>query len=180
MCFLINCYFWGCLDSSCLTLLWHPGLACQATLSVRFPCPEYRSVLPFPCPRDVLDWANVSSIAGRFLITEPWEKPKSTCIFQWNPASLSSLQFSSTAQSYLTLWDPMDCSTNTRSLPKLMSIELVMPSNRLSLSSPSPPAFNLSQHQSPFKYVRSHQLAKVLEFQLQHQCFQWIFRTDFL
>ena len=39
------------------------------------------------------------------------------------------------------------------------------------LSSPSPPAFNLSQH---------HQVAKVLELQLQHQSFQWIFRTDFL
>ena len=49
------------------------------------------------------------------------------------------------------------------------------------LSSPSPPAFNLSQHQSLFKWVSSsHQVAKVLEFQLQHQSFQWIFRTDFL
>ena len=49
------------------------------------------------------------------------------------------------------------------------------------LSSPSPPAFNLSQHQGLFKWVSSsHQVAKVLELQLQHQCFQWIFRTDFL
>ena len=48
-------------------------------------------------------------------------------------------------------------------------------------SSPSPPAFNLSQHQGLFKWVSSsHQVAKVLEFQLQHQSFQWIFRTDFL
>ena len=46
------------------------------------------------------------------------------------------------------------------------------------LSSPSPPAFNLSQHQGLFKWVSSsHQVAKVLEFQLQHQSFQWIFRT---
>ena len=49
------------------------------------------------------------------------------------------------------------------------------------LSSPSPPTFNLSQHQGLFKWVSSsHQVAKVLEFQLQHQSFQWIFRTDFL
>ena len=48
------------------------------------------------------------------------------------------------------------------------------------LSSPSP-ALNCSQHQGLFKWVSSlHQVAKVLEFQLQHQCFQWIFRTDLL
>ena len=46
---------------------------------------------------------------------------------------------------------------------------------------PSPPTFNLSQHQGLFKWVSSsHQVAKVLKFQLQHQSFQWIFRTDFL
>ena len=49
------------------------------------------------------------------------------------------------------------------------------------LSPPSPPAFNLSQHQGLFKWFSSlHQVAKVLEFQFQHQSFQWIFRTDFL
>ena len=48
-------------------------------------------------------------------------------------------------------------------------------------SSPSPPALNLSQHQGVFQWVRSsHQVAKVLELQLQHQSFQWIFRVDFL
>ena len=37
-----------------------------------------------------------------------------------------------------------------------------------------------SQHQGLFQWVSSsHQVAKVLEFQLQHQSFQWIFRTDF-
>ena len=41
------------------------------------------------------------------------------------------------------------------------------------LSSPSPPAFNLSQHQGLFQWVSSsHEVAKVLEFQLQHQSFQ--------
>ena len=49
------------------------------------------------------------------------------------------------------------------------------------LSSPSPPAFNLPQHQDHFKWVSSlHQVAKVLELLLQHQSFQWIFKTDLL
>ena len=46
---------------------------------------------------------------------------------------------------------------------------------------PSPPAFNLSQHQDLFKWVSSlHQVAKALECQFQHLSFQWIFRTHFL
>ena len=49
------------------------------------------------------------------------------------------------------------------------------------LLSPSPPTFNLSQHQGLFKWVSSsHQVAKVLELQLQHQSFQWTLRTDLL
>ena len=49
------------------------------------------------------------------------------------------------------------------------------------LLSPSPPALSLSQHQVLFQWVNSlHQAAKVLELQLQHQSFQWIFRVDFL
>ena len=61
--------------------------------------------------------------------------------------------------------------TNSWRLLKIMSIELVMPSNHL-CHPLSPPAFNLSQHQALFKGVSSsHQVAKVLEFQLQHQSF---------
>ena len=68
--------------------------------------------------------------------------------------------------------------TNTQSLLKLMPIELVMPSNHLILSPPSPPTFNLSQHQGLFQWVSSlYQVAKVLA--LQFQSFQWIFRVDF-
>ena len=49
------------------------------------------------------------------------------------------------------------------------------------ISSSSPPTFNLSQHQGLFQWVSSlYQVAQVLEFQLQHQSLQWIFRTDFL
>ena len=50
------------------------------------------------------------------------------------------------------------------------------------LPSPSPPAFNLSQHQGLFQWVfsSSHQVAKILECLLQYQSFQWIFRIDLL
>ena len=61
--------------------------------------------------------------------------------------------------------------TNSWSLLKLMSIKSVMPSNHLILCCPLLfPAFNLSQQQGLFKWVSSsHQVAKVFEFQLQHQ-----------
>ena len=54
-------------------------------------------------------------------------------------------------------------------------------SSSVVLFAPTPATFNLSQRQGLFKWVSSsHQVAQVLEFQLQHQFFQWIFRTDFL
>ena len=66
--------------------------------------------------------------------------------------------------------------TNSRSLLKLMAIELVMPSNHLILCRSL-----LLLYQGLFQWVgSSYQGAKVLEFQLQHQSFQWIFMTDFL
>ena len=71
---------------------------------------------------------------------------------------------------------------NSQSLLKLMFIESVMPSNHLILCCPHPPpALSLSQLQGLFQCVSSlHQVAKVLEFHLQHQSFQLTFRTDFL
>ena len=71
--------------------------------------------------------------------------------------------------------------TISQSLFKLMSVELVMLSTSSSSATSFSFAFNLSQHQGLFQWVSSfHQVAKVLELQLQHQSFQWIFRTDFL
>ena len=98
------------------------------------------------------------------------------CVAQNSPFIVSSVDWSCP-----TLCDPMDCSTpglpvhhQFLKLIKLMSIELVMPSNPSHLlSSHSPPVFNLFRHQDLFKGVSSlHQVAKVLEFQLQHQSFQ--------
>ena len=66
------------------------------------------------------------------------------------------------------------------SLLRLMSIELVMPSNHLILCGSSPFAFNLSRYQGLFQLVGfSHQVAKVLELKRQHQSSLWIFRVDF-
>ena len=99
-----------------------------------------------------------------------------------------SVQFSSVAQLCPTLCDPMNCSMP--GLPvhhQLQEItqphvhwasEVIQPSHPL--SSPSP-AFNLSQHQGLFKWVHSlHQVAKVLEFQLQHYSLQRYPRADLL
>ena len=99
------------------------------------------------------------------------------------------VHFSSVTQSWLTLCDLIDYSTPGfpvhHQLPELTQILVHRVSNAIQpshpLSSPSPPTFNLLQHQRLFKWVSSlHQVAKVLEFHLQHQSFQWILRTDFL
>ena len=71
--------------------------------------------------------------------------------------------------------------TVSRSLLKFMSIESVMLSNHLILCHPLLLLPSIFPSISLFKWVSSsHQRAKVLEFQLQHQSFQWIFRVDFL
>ena len=101
---------------------------------------------------------------------------------------ISSVQFSSAAQSCLPLCDSMNCSTPGlpvhHQLPESIQTHVhwvgdaIQPSHLLS---PSPPALNLSQHQGLFQWVNSsHQVAKDLEFQLQHQSFQWTPRTDLL
>ena len=96
----------------------------------------------------------------------------------------SSVQSLSSVRLFVTPWTAARQTslsiTNSWSLLKLMSVDLVMPSKSHPLSSPSA-AFYLSQHQGLFKWVSSlHQVAKVLEFQLQHQSFQWRPRTDLL
>ena len=69
--------------------------------------------------------------------------------------------------------------TNSRSTHVHRVGDAIQPSHPL--SSPSPPAPNPSQHQGLFQWVNSsHEVAKVLEFQLQHQSFQWTPRTDLL
>ena len=104
-----------------------------------------------------------------------------TCCVSFSSAP-SALQFSSVAQLCPTLCDPMYHSTPGlpvhHQLPESTQTHVhqvddaIQPSHPL--PSPSPPALNLSQHQDLFKGVSSsNQVAKLLEFQLQHQSFQW-------
>ena len=101
----------------------------------------------------------------------------------------ASGQVRSVAQSCLTLCDPVNCSMP--GLPvhhQLLEFtqthahrvgDAIQPS--YPLSSPSSPAPNPSQHQGLFQWVNSpREVAKVLEFQLQHQSLQWTPRTDLL
>ena len=127
----------------------------------------------------------------------PWSCPPELCSvptsapnMRPSPIFLNLLMLFNSVQSLSCVWlfgtrwnaagqDSLSV-TNSWSMLKLMSIALVMPSNHLILSSPSP-AFSLSQHQGLFQWVSSpYQVAKILELQLQQQSFQWIFRTDFL
>ena len=96
------------------------------------------------------------------------------------------VQFSSVAQSCPTLCDPIDCSTPGlpvhHQLPQFTEAHVHGVSDAIQPSHPLPspsPAVNLFQHQGLFKLVSSsHQVAEVLEFQLQHQSFWWTPRTD--
>ena len=90
-------------------------------------------------------------------------------------------QFSSLTQSCQTLCDPVNRSTPGlpvhHQLPEFTQTHVHRFSDAIQplhpLSSPSPPAPNPSQRQGLFQRVNSsHEVAKVLEFQLQHQSFQ--------
>ena len=126
------------------------------------------------------DWTQDSCIGRQIL--NYWTTGKSY-------RSFCSVRFSLVAQLCPTLFDPMDCSMPGFPVhyqllePTQTHVhcvgDAIQPSHPL--SSPSPPPFNLSQHQGLFQRVSSsHQVATVLEFQLQHQSSQWIFGTDFL
>ena len=140
---------------------------------------EYALILLFKIGHD--GWSPVKSSRQGFL--------KLTFVWTWTGLIVirwQYLYFSSVAQLCLTL-QPNDLKHTRPPCPSPTpavhpnpcqhwagdAIQLSHP-----LSSPSP-ALNLSQHQGLFKWVSSsHQVAKVLEFQLQHQSFGWIRRTD--
>ena len=102
---------------------------------------------------------------------------------------LNEHQFSLVAQSCPTLCDPMNRSTPGlpvhHQLPEFTQTHVHQVSDAIQpshpLSSPSPPAVNPSQHQTLFQWVNSsYEVAKVLEFQLQHHSFQRTGRTNLL
>ena len=94
---------------------------------------------------------------------------------------VKGIQFSSVAQSCLTLCDPMNCSPAGflvhHQLPELTQTHVHWVGDAIQPSHPLPSPSRLYWHQGLFKWVSSlHLIVKVLEFQLQHQSFQWIFR----
>ena len=111
-----------------------------------------------------------------------WKCIRSLSLITMSPSIIqfSSVQSFSRVQLFATPWTAARQAsvsiTNSWNLLKLTSIVSVMPSNHLILCHL---LLNLPQHQGLFKWVSSLNLvAKVLELQLQHQSFQWIFRTD--
>ena len=109
-----------------------------------------------------------------------------------NNNEYNCLQFSSVQLSHSVMSDSLRPHESQQARPLCLSptpeftqthahrvSDAIQPSHLL--SSPSPPAPNPSQHQGLFQWVNSsHEVAKVLEFQLQHQSFQWTPRTDCL
>ena len=93
---------------------------------------------------------------------------------------------SSVTQSCLTLWDPMDCSTPGlpvhHQLPELTQTHVlqvrdaIQPSH--SLSSPSPPAFNLSWHQGLFQWVSSSHQVALLTLKKRDKKIPWPFSVS--
>ena len=166
-----------------------------------FPRQEYWSGLPFPSPGDLLDPGIQPRPPALQMDSLPLATQEATIFlgstYKQHHMSfvflcltyISSVQFRSIAQSCPTLCNPMDCSTQRFPVHhQLLDLakahvhrvsDAIQPSHPP--SSPSPLAFSLSQHQVFFQWLSSsHQVAKVLELQLQHQSFQWIFRIDFL
>ena len=139
---------------------------------------------------DFLLW--LESLSERILLTPGMKlgsSEKHLCFPLPKNLQFSALQFSSVVQSCPTLCDPMNRSTpglpvhhqlpeSTQTHDHRVS-DAIQPSHPL--SSPSPPALSLSQHQGLFSWISSlHEVAKVLECQFQHQSFQWTPRTDLL
>ena len=191
----------GLQHSRCPCPLLSPGV-CSSSSPVSRWCylTISSSAVPFSCPQSFPASGSfpVSQLFvsdGQSIGASPSATVLSVNILGWYPlglaglSSLHSVQFSSISQLYLTLSDPKDCSSPGfpvhQQLPEFTQTHIhwvgdaIQPSHPL--LSPSPPAFNLSQHQGLFKWVSSsHQVAKVLEFEFQHQSFQWTPRTNLL
>ena len=139
-------------------------------------------------PMNIQDWSPLGWTGGISKQSKGLSRVFSNTTFQKHQfwIQFSSLQSLSHVWLYATPWiaayQASLSITNSRSLLKLMSIESVMPSSHfilcrpLLLLPPIPPSLRIF-----FQWVSSsHQVAKILEFQLQHQSFQWTPRIDLL
>ena len=165
-CLTVSWSYWGCWTSrNSFTLLWQVILGSYSASQTLF---------PFSSPSWFFNFQLIM---------------KET-VFPRQKLWLSLLQFSSDhSLSCVQLCDPMNRSTPGlpvhHQLPEFTQTHVHRVSDAIQpshpLSSLSPPALNLSQHQGLFKWVSSsHQVVKGLEFQLQNQSFQWTPRTDLL
>ena len=153
-------------------------VAYQAPPIIGFSRQKYWSGLPFPSPEDFPKPAmNLGLLHWR------------QTLYHLRHQSYSSVQFSRSVVSDSLWFCPMNLSMPGfpvhHQLPEFTQTHVHQVGDAIQpfypLSSPFPPVFNLSQHPGLFKWVSSsHQVAKVLAFQLQHQSSQWIFRTDVL
>ena len=154
-------------------VLWR-NLVCRSqdvrNEGARVCLPRWAWTLP-PCPRL---WGTISY---------KWRLP--CCVWLKSLSFFLTVQSLSHVQLFVTPWTAACQASLFFTIPpsffKLMSIMLVMPLSHLILCHPLLLLFNLPQHRGLFQWVGSfHQVAKVLEFQLQHQSFQWIVKVDFL
>ena len=140
-----------------------------------------------------LNWSDTlsPSSGASFLLHPPFHSSRSSQSQGLSlPVILQLLQFSSVqllsrVRLFGTPWIAARQAslsiTNSQSLLRFTSIKSMMPWSHLILSSPSSLAPNPSQHQSHFQWVNSsHEVAKVLEFQLLHHSFQRNPRADLL
>ena len=153
--------FFCLVAKSCLTLCYPMDIDCQAPPSVGFPRQEYWSGLSFPPPGDLPNpeiKPTAPALAWAFFTTELPGKPSTL---------FSSVQFSCSAVS--DSLQPHESQYARPPCPSPTHVhwvgDAIQPSHPL--SSPSPPAPNPFQHQSLLQWVNSsHEVAKVLEFQL--------------
>ena len=161
------------------TLLWPPWtLACMDPPSTGFPKQDYWSGLPFPSPWDLpnlgIEPVSISCFHKQALYH--WAT--------WEASKTISVQFSRSVVSN-SLWPhelqharpPVHHQLQFTQTHVHRVGDAIQPSHPL--SSASPPASNPSEQQSLFQWVNSsHEVAKVLEFQLQHHSFQETPRAD--
>ena len=157
----------------CILYFWHQGIWDLSFLTgvwTHSPCSGSTEFLTIGSPGKFLDSAFIKHYLMSFCLSltkfSPCLNLYEIMIFQkQSSVQFNSVQLLSHVQLFATPWNWVD--------------DVIQPSRSLFL--PSPPALNLSQHQGLFQWVSSsHQVAKALELQPQHQSFQWVFRVDFL
>ena len=129
---------------------------------------------------DLAEWEDLK-LGAPELVDELAVRDNGSIVAEWGPLK-SFIVVQLLSRLFATPWTAAHQSslsfTIFQSLLKLTSIESMIPPNHL-IQSPSSPALN--RHQSLFQRVgSSHQVAKILELQFQHQSFQWIARINFL